>query len=296
MFSDFDFSVLDDPEFKEDSVREELIQPLIRALGYQVSGNVKVIRSRTLKHPFVSIGSTKHKISIVPDYVFEIDGKIHWILDAKSPVEEITKSKHVEQAYSYAIHPEIRSSFYALCNGKEFVLYETRKDKPILSFKMIDIASNFDLLRRLLDSNFMANPEVVDYIPDYGLTLTKMGVEPGFLLVALQVNTDFVAKIQDGYYTTSTEFLHGKDVEGGEIIYTASFDFDEKLYRQLLSFFDAHKASIVQKSLSRQPFMINLKEDQLQFGICAVLGSNVFNNAEESYVPFNVIKFTAYGG
>jgi len=57
MFSDFDYSILDDPEFKEDSVREELIVPLIKELGYSASGENKVIRSRQLKHPFISIGS-----------------------------------------------------------------------------------------------------------------------------------------------------------------------------------------------------------------------------------------------
>ncbi|MFZ4402110.1 MAG: hypothetical protein ACOYO1_18920 [Bacteroidales bacterium] len=30
----FDFKLLDNPEFKEDSVREEIIVPIIRGLGY----------------------------------------------------------------------------------------------------------------------------------------------------------------------------------------------------------------------------------------------------------------------
>ena len=158
---------------------------------------------------------------------------------------------------------------------------------------MIGIASNFDLLRRLLDSKFMANPKVVDYLPDYGLTLIKMGVKPGFTLIALQICTNFIGKVEDGYYTTSTEFLHGEDEE---MSYIASLDFDERLYRQLLSFFDKQKANTVQKSLSRQPFMIDLKEEQLHFGVYAVLGNNICNNVEESYVPFNVIEFTSYGG
>ncbi len=56
---DFDFSVLDDPEFKEDSVREEIVAPLVRALGYAPSGRYRVIRSRPLEHPYVSIGSIR---------------------------------------------------------------------------------------------------------------------------------------------------------------------------------------------------------------------------------------------
>jgi hypothetical protein len=39
MFTDFDFEILDDPDFKEDAVREELILPLIKRLGYSVTGD-----------------------------------------------------------------------------------------------------------------------------------------------------------------------------------------------------------------------------------------------------------------
>ena len=95
----FDHSSLDDPEFKEDSVREEIIAPLLKALGYSASSPHKIIRSRRLVHPFVSIGSATKKISIVPDYLLEANGKLAWTLDAKAPNEEILNTKHVEQAY-----------------------------------------------------------------------------------------------------------------------------------------------------------------------------------------------------
>lgn len=39
----FDFSLLDDPEYGEDSVREDIISPIIKALGYSASGNNKMI-------------------------------------------------------------------------------------------------------------------------------------------------------------------------------------------------------------------------------------------------------------
>jgi hypothetical protein len=38
IFGDFDFSVLADDDFKEDAVREELILPIIKKLGYTTSG------------------------------------------------------------------------------------------------------------------------------------------------------------------------------------------------------------------------------------------------------------------
>ncbi len=108
IFSEFDFTLLDDPEFKEDAVREELISPMLNGLGYSASGDFKVVRSRRLKHPFISIGSRRKQLELVPDYLFEIAGTPAWVLDAKAPTEDLDNTKHLEQAYSYAIHPEIR--------------------------------------------------------------------------------------------------------------------------------------------------------------------------------------------
>ena len=69
LFRDFDFKLLDSLDFKEDSVREELITPLLHALGYQAHGEFQIIRSKSLLHPFVMIGSKNHKVNIVPDYL-----------------------------------------------------------------------------------------------------------------------------------------------------------------------------------------------------------------------------------
>src|SRR5713101_7636439 len=68
MFTDFDFSVLDTPDFKEDAVREEIIAPIIRRLGYRPGGPMQVLRSKSLIHPFVMIGSKRHAVNIIPDY------------------------------------------------------------------------------------------------------------------------------------------------------------------------------------------------------------------------------------
>ncbi len=44
-FKNFDFSQLDSPDFKEDSVREVIILPLLYSLGYQ---EPQIIRSKAL--------------------------------------------------------------------------------------------------------------------------------------------------------------------------------------------------------------------------------------------------------
>ncbi len=108
LFDDFQFDLLDDPAFKEDSVREELIAPMLKALGYTAGLPNQITRSPSLVHPYVYIGTRKYPINIIPDYVLRRDGEAFAVIDAKAPPEEIHKGKNVEQAYSYAIHKEVR--------------------------------------------------------------------------------------------------------------------------------------------------------------------------------------------
>ena len=82
-----------------------------------------------------------------------INDKFAWILDAKAPNEKILNTKHVEQAYSYAVHSEIRVPYFALCNGREFVLYHVSKSDPVVYFDMRALPMYWDVLIKLLDPN-----------------------------------------------------------------------------------------------------------------------------------------------
>ena len=108
MFPDFDHALLEDPEFKEDSVREVIITPILSRLGYTPSGSDRVIRSKTLVHPFIYAGTRRVPITLIPDYTLLSEGRVVCVLDAKRPSEDILSRKHIQQAYSYAIHPEIK--------------------------------------------------------------------------------------------------------------------------------------------------------------------------------------------
>lgn len=149
-----DLQYLNSPDFKEDSVREVIILPLIQALGYQ---NSQIVRSKRLQHPFLKIGSKKRPINLVPDYLFKIEDSYAWVLDAKSPTENITTSDHIEQVYSYAIHPEVRTKFFALCNGKEFILFRQDQEEPLIYFAMQEIDAHWqDLQVYLSPSSFQS--------------------------------------------------------------------------------------------------------------------------------------------
>jgi len=150
IFQKFDFSLLDSADFKEDSVREDIIAPLLLSLGYTTGGLNRILRSKRLEHPFVSVGSRKRKISIIPDYLLSVENKFAWVLDAKSPREEIKSGENVEQTYSYAIHPEIKVRIHALCNGREFIAFRTDEANPVLYFHLSEISRHWQRLYDLL--------------------------------------------------------------------------------------------------------------------------------------------------
>ena len=85
LYQSFEFTLLDSPDFKEDSVREELILPMLKTLGYSATGENKIIRSKAVSHPFVQTGSGKHQLTSIPDYLLEVSAKYAWVLDAKAP-------------------------------------------------------------------------------------------------------------------------------------------------------------------------------------------------------------------
>lgn len=287
MFSDFDFNILDNPDFKEDSVREEIVLPIIKELGYRISGDARIVRSKSLIHPYVALGSKQRKISIIPDYIFLSNGLPYWVLDAKSPTEDIVKSKHVEQAYSYAIHPEIRAELFALCNGREFVVYSTKKFEPILHFSLCEITEHWEKLFRILNPEIMARPDIVDYHPDYGVHLRRLGAEKGFQFIGLAINTNHILKVEDGLYTASTVITAERD-------YALSLDFGQKQFKQLLKILPEHQAKKIKKGLKRQPYMVHSNDEDFKFGVVSEMKSRVLHNSEESYLPFKVIQFMSY--
>ena len=152
LFGQLDFKeIANNADFKEDSVREVIILPILKQLGYSQEN---IVRSKTLQHPFLKIGSKKRPVNLVPDYVLKVENNFAWVLDAKAPNEKIINDDNVEQVYSYATHPEIRSNYFALCNGLEFSVYRTADtDKPVLFFEMENIENHWQDLIKLLSSN-----------------------------------------------------------------------------------------------------------------------------------------------
>ncbi|RDU64978.1 hypothetical protein CQA53_06980 [Helicobacter didelphidarum] len=195
---DFDFNALKNENFKEDSVREFIIAPLLQNMGFQSKGaaieksketniedsiiqkntesqdiktqhskedfkantsNTKYTDTQSHAHKLemelskttkakIIIGSNKKiEANLIPDYTLYVDSKPHCVLDAKAPNINIDKDSDSEkQALSYAV--QIKTPYYALCNGLKFILFKTDEQNPLCE---LDLPYELDSKKR--DSN-----------------------------------------------------------------------------------------------------------------------------------------------
>ncbi|GHT21210.1 hypothetical protein FACS189419_01740 [Planctomycetales bacterium] len=148
IFSNLDFSqIAGNPEFKEASVRSFIIDPLIKELGYTEEN---IVLEKTVQ---IQTGSNKKKtVPYFADYALKVGNNFICVIEAKSPDNSISETSFIDQAFSYASHREIRSNYFALCNGLEFALYKTfdQNRSAILQFQLSEIDQYLDELRNYL--------------------------------------------------------------------------------------------------------------------------------------------------
>ena len=142
----------------EADVRAEVIDPILHALGYRSGTEHNILRERVLelRYPHIFLGRKKPGKDPVlrgkPDYICEVRGFARWPLEAKPPGEDISRDD-VEQAFTYAVHPEIRAPLFALSNGRSFLIYESSRgpeSAPLLSLSYADLQEKPFLLGNVL--------------------------------------------------------------------------------------------------------------------------------------------------
>ena len=252
LFEDFDFAALDSPAYKEDAVREDILAPILRQIGYRESGDMRMERSKPLVHPFVKIGSKDHRISIIPDYTLYYKDKAVLVIDAKGPSEQIIKSRHSEQAFSYAIHPEVRAKHYGLCNGKHFVVYAIDTFEPVLDIKIQDVDDNWDKVYEALHPKFLLDPGLRNFDPDFGLCLLSAGFKPGFEIFAFEFYLQEVCRPTEELYTSSAM------CELADTAFIVSFDYGPEIFDKIMDGIPSEVSSIIRLHLSRMPYTVEL--------------------------------------
>ena len=248
MFEHFDPRLFSDPNFKEDSVREVIIAPILSRLGYHLTGDQTVVRSKSLVQPFIYVGTRRHPVTIIPDYTLYFQGRPVLVLDAKSPSENTTSPANVQQAYSYAIHPEVRLDHFALCNGRRLTIYTVESITPLLDIPYEEFESRWEDIEKHLKPKYLLEPLLRKLAPDFGSAVSRLGLSTNAELVMLQVRLGMFARVSQDLYTATvdTDFA-GKD-------HCASFDFKQEHLPLLVSGLPVELRERFLDALSRAPF------------------------------------------
>lgn len=284
MFEDFDFDALKNKDYKEDAVREDLVAPLLKALGYSPTGPHRMTRSKTLTDPYCIIGTQKRKINIFPDYTLSVNNKNVLVLDAKSPQESVDDKHHHQQAYSYAIHPDVRARYYGICNGRELLIFDRDTITPVLrtSLKSLQTKNNWAEVYNLISVVAFESPHLLTYKPDYGIHLLKAGYGNDVDNYHYEVPIDYLQKVNDSLIT----FFSGR--AEGDIEYSMSFDIPLAVLKKELYAQNTEQAFKILEALTRQPYAADVSPP-IFVNMTSRIG-RVEKNAKEQYAPFVVNK------
>jgi hypothetical protein len=152
----------------EADVREEVIAPLIKAMGYRTGTEHNVLRELSLTYSRVQLGREKANdppLRGKADYVLEAGGRVRWIIEAKAPADPLDAAVEA-QAWSYANHPEVRAIYFLVTNGRQFRLYVTNRGPdaaPVLEFAYEEIPQRLAAITNTLGPAAMLrdHPDIV---------------------------------------------------------------------------------------------------------------------------------------
>lgn len=136
--------------FTEADVREEIINPILKILGYQKGQYSSLDREKHLR--FFDDNKRSQKDKFI-DYSATLWKESFWIVEAKKPLNKDNFSfEHFKQALIYAVHPEINAAIIVLCDGIILSVFDREENVefPILSFKITDLLLHIDELRKIL--------------------------------------------------------------------------------------------------------------------------------------------------
>jgi len=285
MFTGIQPSLFDDPEFKEDSVRELIVAPMISRLGYLPTGSQRVIRSRTLKHPFIRVGTRDYPVLLIPDYTFLHEEKPIFVLDAKGPSENILDDDHVRQAYSYAIHPEVKCKEFGLCNGRQLAVFSTDKNKPLLFLDFEDFNSRWTVIEKFLSPKYLLKPELRKFSPDFGLKLKRLGMGQNVELAMPCARLDLFAKSSDLMMTTSSNC----DFAGEK--HCVTFDFPKGMLESLLAGLPKPLRDAFLAALNHYPF-VAMAGLVVEADLIVRLGEEI-QLTDEAFIPLIIQEIKA---
>ena len=137
----------------EADVRAEIADPFLAALGYRRGTTANIDREFRLTYDRHFLGRKKPTDKPLvgkADYRLSVLGFGHWVLDAKAYDVEIDRDA-IEQAISYAAHPEVAGHYAAVLNGKQFVMYRATQSSHEAPLVDLEVTSGEALAEALMN-------------------------------------------------------------------------------------------------------------------------------------------------
>jgi hypothetical protein len=160
----------------ETDVRETIVRPLLHRLGYEQGTQANIKTEQTFRYAKTFLGRKKPDkdpgIAGRADYILEVASYGRWVVEAKPPNEKIDRDA-IEQAHTYAAHPEVAAIFFLVTNGRSFRLYRTSSlESPLLSWEFDETEEIFLALGNLVGPEAIKR-KVKLLEPDAGKPLGK---------------------------------------------------------------------------------------------------------------------------
>lgn len=206
----------------ETDIREEIATPLLAMLGYERGTNNNILREFQLSYNRNFLGTKKPEkdppLRGKADYILAVIGAGRWALEIKAPNVEIDQDA-IEQAITYARHPEVSATYAAILNGRRFVLFgnsQSSRDSPIIDIEVTSVVELEKRLRATLSPSAIrrdCSPPAVDLNLPLSDGLRSRADIIGGSLVSLECvaetnipgfNLDDMKKILSGYRTAIT--------------------------------------------------------------------------------------------
>lgn len=138
-------SKYDVSSYSEQDVRAEIIDPVIRVLGYAKETDFSTQREKHLK---IADGD------LFIDYRVTLWSQAFWVIEAKKVKRKQLKftSSELQQALLYAAHPEIDAALVVLCDGRVFEVYDRDESvtQPAARVEVKKLPDQFQVLQALL--------------------------------------------------------------------------------------------------------------------------------------------------
>ncbi|MBL6459041.1 type I restriction enzyme HsdR N-terminal domain-containing protein [Belnapia sp. T6] len=132
-------------EWSEADVREEIITPILRVMGYAKESMFSTTREKSLRILEKGLSA---------DYTITLWEEDFWVIEAKRPKVTNGRFKYDQlwQAVQYAIHPAVNAALVVLCDGHAIEIYDREEslEAPVLRVERENLLRDFDEIRALL--------------------------------------------------------------------------------------------------------------------------------------------------